>query len=166
MRQVIAGVVLLPMVIAACGDQPTSPATHPLYAASTSTLSEIVPLSLTTFIPCAAGGQGEDVVLEGYLHALFHVTVNAPGGVTVKSHFQPQGITGFGSVTGDKYQGTGVTQDITVLNFGATFTYVNNFRMIGQGPGNNFLVHELIHITINANGTLTVVVDQVSTECR
>jgi hypothetical protein len=47
-----------------------------------------------------------------------------------------------------------------------TFTYINNFRMIGQGPGNNFLVHTTNHVTINANGEATATVDNTSTECK
>jgi hypothetical protein len=45
-------------------------------------------------------------------------------------------------------------------------TFVNNFRIIGQGPGNNFLVHETAHITINADGTVRVNHDNLSTECK
>ena len=44
--------------------------------------------------------------------------------------------------------------------------YVNNFRIIGQGTGNNFLVHEIVHLTINANGTATNYVDNFSIECK
>ena len=47
-----------------------------------------------------------------------------------------------------------------------TQTFVNNFRIIGQGPGNNFLVHEVFHITINANGDVTVIHDSISVDCK
>jgi hypothetical protein len=43
---------------------------------------------------------------------------------------------------------------------------VNNFRIIGQGKGNNFLVHENLHLTINANGVATAVHDNFSIDCR
>jgi len=46
-----------------------------------------------------------------------------------------------------------------------TFTSVNNFRIIGQGPGNNSVVHENTHITINANGTITASVDNFKATC-
>src|SRR6266567_741998 len=42
----------------------------------------------------------------------------------------------------------------------------NNVRIIGQGPGNNLLVHENAHITINANGTVTVFHDNFSVDCK
>jgi len=43
---------------------------------------------------------------------------------------------------------------------------VNNFYMIGQGPGNNFKVHETYHYTIDANGELTAFVDNFSVTCK
>ena len=45
-------------------------------------------------------------------------------------------------------------------------TFINNFRIIGQGPGNNFLVHENFHLTINANGDVTTVHDNFSVDCK
>jgi hypothetical protein len=120
------------------------------------------------FVPCAAGGAGELINVSGPLHILFHETVN-DNNFHVKIHFQPQGISGVGFTTGDKYQGTGVTQE----TFGGSFvngqfsdTFVNNFRMIGQGPDNNFTVHETFHFTINANGTMTAFVDNFKIECK
>jgi hypothetical protein len=71
-----------------------------------------------------------------------------------------------GQVTGDKYQGTGVTQDEFNATVGAEETFINNFRIIGQGNGNNFLIHQTFHITINADGTMTAFVNMLSVDCR
>ena len=125
-------------------------------------------LSLTVFIPCAAGGAGEVVDLTGPLHTLISFTING-NNVSGFFHFQPQGISGTGETTGEKYQATGVTQESfkTSLQDGqANSTFVNNFRIIGQGPGNNFLVHETLHFAINANGTVTAFHDNFSVECK
>jgi len=84
-------------------------------------------------------------------------------------HFQPQGISGTGETTGAKYQGTGATQESFTNSFQngqANETFINNFRIIGQGPGNNFLVHETLHFTINADGTVTVFHDNFSVDCK
>jgi hypothetical protein len=84
-------------------------------------------------------------------------------------HFQPQGISGTGETTGAKYTATGVTQQSfksSLQNGQANFTFVNNFRMIGQGPGNNFLVHETLHIPMAADGTVTVVHDNFTIDCK
>jgi hypothetical protein len=126
------------------------------------------PFTLSVFIPCAAGGMGEDVTLNGNLHALISTTVNG-NHISFNMHFQPQGITGVGSVTGDKYQGTGITRfsfEEDAVAFPIILTMVNNFKIIGQGSGNNFLVHQNFHLTVNANGTVTASVDNFSVECK
>ena len=133
--------------------------------ADTLTVSTIFPINLIVFVPCANGGLGEDVLLTGNLHDLFHITIN-DNSLHVKVHDQPQGISGTGLVTGDKYQATGVTQDEFNTSFGAEETFINNFRIIGQGNGNNFLVHDNFHVTINANGTVTALHDNVTIDCK
>jgi hypothetical protein len=125
-------------------------------------------ISLTVFVPCAAGGVGEVVDLSGPLHTLISFTING-NNVSGYFHFQPQGITGTGETTGTKYQGTGITEQSfksSLQNGQANLTFVNNFRIIGQGPDNNFLVHETLHFTINANGVATVFHDNFSIDCK
>ena len=125
-------------------------------------------ISLTVFIPCAAGGAGEIVDLSGPLHTLILSTING-NNVSGYFHFQPQGISGTGESTGNKYQATGVTSETfktSLQNGQANLTFVNNFRIIGQGPGNNYLVHETMHVTINADGTVTVFHDNFSVDCK
>ena len=126
-------------------------------------------INLTVFVPCAAGGAGELVDLSGRLHTLITFTING-NNVSGMAHFQPQGLSGTGETTGDKYQATGVTKDtsfkLSLQNGQANQTFVNNFRIIGSGAGNNFLVHEEAHITFNANGTVTVFHDNLSIECK
>jgi len=125
-------------------------------------------INLTVFIPCAAGGAGESVDLTGPLHTLITFTING-NNVSGFFHFQPQDISGTGETTGAKYQATGVTQESfknSLQNGQANETFVNNFRIIGQGPGNNFLVHETLHFTINADGAVTVSHDNFSADCK
>ena len=122
------------------------------------------------FVPCANGGAGEFVFASDLrLHVLISVTTDAAGGFHVDSHFQPMGGNGVGLVTGDKYQATGITRDgFNFTSGGLPFeeTFVNNFRWIGPGPGNNLLVHTTFHVTVNANGVVTAVVINDSVECR
>jgi hypothetical protein len=131
-------------------------------------VNESTPLSLFVFIPCANDGAGEEVLLEGRLHTLLTFTING-NNVSGKTHFQPQGLSGTGLTTGDKYQGVGVTQDHfkgSLQNGQFTTTFVNNFRMIGQGPGNNFSIHETFHLTVNANGVVTSTHDNFRATCK
>jgi len=127
-----------------------------------------VPFALTIFVPCANGGVGDSVILTGPLHVVTHMTVNG-NNFSVKNHSQPQGITGYAETTGEKFQGTGVAQEHykgTFINGQFTDTFVSNFRIIGQGSGNNYLVHQTVHITYDANGVVTASVDNLSIECK
>lgn len=124
-----------------------------------------VPVNIGVFIPCAAGGAGEVVFLHGYLHVLVRFSVTPSGAIHGAFHFQPQGLSGIGQTTGEKYQGTGVTQDQFNARMGAEETSVNNFRIIGQGPGNNFLLHDNFHFITHTNSA-TAFVDNFSVDCR
>src|SRR5262245_3868758 len=125
-----------------------------------------VPYNNLVGVPCANGGAGELVALSGDLHVLINMNVSNSGNVHAKVHFQPQGVSGVGVTTGDKYQGTGVTQDEFNIAVGVEETAVNNFRIIGKGPGNNSVFHSLFHITVNANGDVTAFVTNISVDCK
>ena len=136
--------------------------------ATSDTINQSIPVVLNQFVPCANGGAGEFITLTGNLHVLQHVTVN-DNHVTFKTHFQPQGISGTGNTTGDTYHATGVTQETTTFQLdGGTYedTFVNNFRLIGQGRGNNLLVHQVSHFTFNNNGELTSDHTTFSIDCQ
>lgn len=134
--------------------------------ATTVTTNERVPIAVFAFVPCANDGAGELVVVTGTLHVLTHVTIDDQGGLHVRQHFQPQGVSGTGLTTGDKYQGTGVTQTEFNATAGIEQTSVNNFRIVGQGPDNNLLIHSNVHVTVTPNGDVTSVVENSSVECR
>ena len=131
-------------------------------------INESNDIMLSVFVPCAAGGAGEIVDLSGPLHTLITLTVNG-NNFSMKEHLQPQGISGTGETTGLKYQATGVTQTTMKGSFqNGQFvqTFINRFDIIGQGPGNNFRVRETAHVTVNANGTVTVFFDNFIVECN
>jgi hypothetical protein len=113
--------------------------------------------------------SGEIVDLAGTLHVRVRVAPDGNGGFHASFHFQPMGVGGVGRTTGTKFRGTGVTrstQNVSGSGYPIVATEVNNFRIIGQGPGNNQLVHAVTHTTINANGELTADVDLFSDDCR
>ena len=132
------------------------------------TTNDFVPFSLLVFVPCANGGAGEDVLVEGILHIEQHITING-NRASIKTHVQPQGAVGVGQTTGDFYNGVGVTQEhdsIPGVNGAFEFTFVNNFRLIGQGTDNNLQTHETVHVTIDPNGNVTTVVDNLKVDCN
>jgi hypothetical protein len=120
----------------------------------------------TLFIPCALDGAGEDVHITGTLHDMYHFTMDDTGGYHLVLLTQPMGVKGVGLTSGDVYQGTGGNIEQFEGNIEELSTFVNNFRIIGPGPGNNFTVHETYHFTINANGEVTAEVANLSADCK
>jgi hypothetical protein len=128
----------------------------------TNTTSQIVPFDQVMF------GCTEPIAFTGSLHFVFTETISASGNVRFMSHAQPQGLSGTGLISGVKYQATGGTTQSLNEGGGLSFSqsYVNNFRLIGQGPDNNWVVHENFHVAVNANGELVAFHDNFSVECR
>jgi hypothetical protein len=158
-RRVLLSVfVLLVLAVAGPGSA--------LARADTFVDNQKIPVEIGVFIDCANGGAGDFVVLTGSLHVLLQGTLDGSGGLHLKTHFQPQGVSGYSTTTGAKYQATGETQDHLNLKVGTQYTYVNNFKIIGQGQASDYRVHENLHITYNANGTLTADVDNFKITCK
>ncbi len=153
-------------LVAACQDAPTAPDAGQTPVAPRPAIivqNHSIPFNMYLFVPCA----GEVVQLAGELHDSYHLTING-NNYTMKYHTNPTGVVGTGVITGDRYQGTGVTQGLnsgSLVNGRIEFTYINNFRVIGQGTGNNFLVHTTQHVTVTPNGDLTANVLNSSFEC-
>ncbi len=124
------------------------------------------PLEQLVLVPCANGGSGELVLLSGEIHDVLHVIFDGRGGVHVEGQDNWQGVSGIGQITGAKYQGT--RADLTVFNgrVGEVSTQKSNMRVVGQGSGNNFVVHSDLSIRVNANGIVTVSRDEYSAECN
>lgn len=130
--------------------------------------NEKVDLSLAVFVPCAQGGAGEVVNLSGPLHVLTSFTING-NRIRGMNHYQPQGISGIGQSTGDSYRAVGNTSNYfngSSEDGRFSFTFLNNFRIIGLGPGNNFQLHENVHLVVTENGELTTFHDNFRVECR
>jgi len=123
-----------------------------------------IPILMALPIPCA----GEVAVLEGNLHVVTHLAIDAAGGMHVEVNVNPEGVSGVGLTTGKKYQGTGVTR----YDFNTTgpppfeFVYVDNFLVVGQGPDNNLRVHFNTVLSIDASGNATVRVSNFTLECK
>lgn len=173
----VTGAAALGLLVLACDQAPTAVADtspgsriHAAASAAATTTNQVVSIEPTTaFVSCAADGAGELVDLEGSLHVLTHVTTDAEGHSIFRFHLQPMGVKGTGETTGDVYEGTGVTQSTETFDADQlpdAFTFVNNFRIIGPGAANDLLVHELTHITIDANGDATADVSTTRVECR
>jgi hypothetical protein len=106
------------------------------------------------------------VSLSGTIHSVFHVTLDGLGGAHVVVIHNPQDVSGVGLTTGAKYQGVGTHMDVFNATVGVEETTVTTSQLIGQGPGNNFLVHDVVHTTVLASGVVTSFQDHVTVECK
>jgi len=127
------------------------------------------PIDDQVFVPCANGGAGETVDISGSLNFVFHSFFDSAGGEHLQLKSNLQGVSGVGLTTGTKYQAS--DSETFVFNVAADdapneTTAVSNMQVTGQGPGNNFLLHETAHFTINANGTVTAQHDNFSVDCK
>ena len=126
--------------------------------AGTVSLIEAIDPPITEAVNCANGGAGEDVIVTGNVHVLISTTIN-DNRVSMWLQVNPQGAVGVGQTTGDTYRGTGVTRYTfeaqSLVNDQARFPFLNNFLLVGPGPGNNFRLHQNIQLTVNANGEVT-----------
>jgi hypothetical protein len=134
--------------------------------ATTTTNNFQTSIDIVAFVPCAAGGEGEYVFFSGTLHGVAVTTIDDTGTFHTVLHFEPQGIQGEGLTTGANYQWTGATQATYNGLVGYENTFINNYRLIGEGTNNNLLIHQTFHATVQPDGEVTVFVDDYSVECR
>jgi hypothetical protein len=159
--------------LSACTESPIAPLRVLHQAPTLSAVQSSTQLTLsfnrTLWVSCANDGLGESVQLTGEIEIHSHSTEDPNGGTHLSTHIRPSGVVGVGQVSGLHYRGTGGTfegEGFAADGYPYVYSFVNNFRIIGQGPGNNMLVHSTVHQTLNANGELTAEVDLSSSECK
>jgi hypothetical protein len=130
--------------------------------------NDSVHIEFLQFNPCANGGTGENVQVSGDLHEVYSVTEN--DNRYVFNYVTNANYKGIGLTTGDKYQSPGGVHihESYQLPPGQQYegTFFFHVRMGGQGPGNNLLIHQMGHITINANGEVSTEFETVRAECK
>jgi hypothetical protein len=133
-------------------------------SASATAVTEKIPFD---FVLAPEEACGEAIHLSGTLLAEFSFTESSGGNVEIGFHFNPQGITGVGLTSGASYHATGVTLGTTTIKAkgGISDTFVNNFKIIGEGSAPNFLETDVIHITVNAKGVVTATVEKSMIRC-
>ena len=135
------------------------------YTASAAVVQNVtVPLNQTVFNPC----NGDTFVASGNVHVVVGMTADGSGGFHLHVDVNVSGVTGTGSPSGITYHGVGGDWFATNVHppFPAEFTATDVFGLISDGPSPNFVAHDTIHMTINANGSLTAQVTRISITCR
>ena len=111
---------------------------------------------------------GEAVTFNGTINVVAHETDNASGGMDVQMIFATQNVFAVGQTTGTIYRSPG--QFETKLNISGPapleFSFLFDLGFIGPGQGPNFTLKQRFHITINAGGETTALLDTSSTVCK
>lgn len=115
--------------------------------------------------------DGEQIELSGEFHLVGRLVEDETGTHAV-FHVNAQGVKGVGLTTGNNYRFVYADNTIS-FRFGndvpETVTAILSGHLISQGSSEsapNLLVHGLFHATVNANGQITVFLDNFSAECR
>jgi hypothetical protein len=132
-------------------------------AAETFTFNDRSPVDIEVGVPPCTGAEGL-VQLSGYVHTVLRGTSDGAGGFHVIGHNNYESISGITS-SGDKYQAVGIIRVNVNGKVGMEYNFIDKFMVIAQGSGNNFLVTETFHFTVNANGTITASHDSFRMEC-
>ena len=155
---VVVALLLLTMAV------PTSASAQ----ADTTVTNIRFPLSASAFVPCALGGQGEEVLVSGTAHIVVVTTIDAQGQPHVVVTANYDGLQGVGLTSGDRY--VGVAAENQISNFEPVAPWVvtmtQTVQFVGQGPDNNFMVKFLFHLTVDATGKVTVSKAELQIECR
>jgi hypothetical protein len=136
-------------------------------AASTTTTNVTIPLGLGVVVPCAAGGAGETVELDGQEHLAFHVTLDGAGGLHVKAHSNAEDVTGAGLTSGAAYRGTDGGDNVfnTAGVQGAfEFEFEHRLQLVGNGGAPDLSLREHEHV-VNADGTVTAALADIRSDC-
>jgi hypothetical protein len=119
-----------------------------------------IPISGQVTNPC----NGETVTFSGIVHLTFNLTFDGGGGFHLVQRDNIH-VTATGNL-GNSYEGN--ESDILSLNgrFGVEQTIGSTFSEISLGKAPNFEQHFLQHVTVNANGTVTVFFTNFTANCR
>ena len=130
------------------------------------TANQHLSIAYAGYVPCANGGSGELLTGTIDVNNLASETVNG-NHAAWQFLFERRGEL-VGSITGDTYRLAGVEHGAYTQSLGSehsTLTYVNRYRLVGPGPGNNLIVRETAHITLDAGENVVVQRDDFTVDC-
>jgi hypothetical protein len=118
-------------------------------------------------VPCANGGAGDTVTLNGRVHVLLTFTINQ-NRVSGTEDFQPQDLSGT-DTEGRAYHAVGgffhSSFSGSLVDGQGTEIFVNRFYIVGTGGAPSYKVHETFDITVNAQGDVTLIQEHLRITC-
>ena len=133
--------------------------------ATTTTTQGSAPVSFTTFDSCTS----ENVTFTGSVQFVTTVTINKNRlALSLEANYQD--VTGTGLTTGDTYHAPGTSHETftstSAMSFPAEFSFEEHVGLVSNGPAPNEMLATTIHLTVNADGTTTADVTDMSIECQ
>jgi hypothetical protein len=108
--------------------------------------------------------------VTGTIHLVAVVTADSSGGTHTEMHFNVQGVSGVGLISGTQYRGIHTETHSSNSNGPAPseFTTRIDIKLISEGSSSNLTIRDaLLHVTVNANGTVTAMIDSLALgECQ
>jgi len=124
-----------------------------------------VPIDITDFNICS----GEDVHLSGIAQVLTSVTIGSNRAHLVglvNEHLEGNGLTTGARYVADAMAHVDSNVDIDPVTNTGEATILISARIIGQGSIPNTSEQQLVHVTVNANGTVTARVSHFQMVCQ
>jgi hypothetical protein len=109
----------------------------------------------------------ETVDLSGVYHVVVASTTSASDNTTDRFHINAKG-TGVGETSGATYQWNDAINQTQNIRDGAgiVISAPQTTALVGQGGVSDIHFRARFHVTVNANGDLTVVIDQFDAICK
>lgn len=109
---------------------------------------------------------GEELVeFQGMYHYTETLRFSDNGKIHYKFHINAKG-TGVGLSSGTTYQWNDSINESANLSPGESYTFTQTWNMIGQGDAPNLRIKARFHVTVNANGELTVLFNSSTADCN
>ncbi|MBK8023085.1 MAG: hypothetical protein IPK19_17085 [Chloroflexi bacterium] len=142
---------------------PAGAQTSPIHDNAITSVDEIID------VDCPEVGLAEPVQLTGQLHTVLHENTNPQGRTHWRLHMQFRQVTGIGLRTGDHYEVRHLTNEFYHLMpeaypYNAMFQERKAIRNVERGF--TLSATAQIHLTFNANGEMTVALQNFRVECR
>ena len=119
-----------------------------------------VPFGGPVFNPCTGG----DITLSGDDHIMAHEIINDADHAEIHVHSNVH-LTGTDD-QGNAYIGNLEGESVLNVRVGEEATDTQSLLEISKGAAPNFTAHFTLHITANANGTITAEVDHATATCQ
>jgi hypothetical protein len=112
----------------------------------------------------------ENILVDsGTIHIVGQLSDEGANNTHQKIHFNTQSVSGVGTVSGERYSISQVSNNLENVHFATgarEFTGETTLNVVSRGGTENFVVHQIVHFTTNANGEETAVVIGGHADCR